>query len=128
MVLAGLGVGIVVSAQFVRISAAAPKDRIATAVSLFYLAQQIGLMTGTSSSAAVVQSGFRERLQELFPGQDSVRLFAGYIATSFAFTGPNVLKVCATDPQQYKLRILATARHTVNYHLRVQEKLRCYPQ
>ena len=128
MVLSGLGVGIVISTQFVLISAAAPKDRIATAVSLFYLAQQIGMMTGTSSSAAIVQSGFRGRLHELFPDQESVRLLlAGYV-TSLACTSSNIPTAYPTGLEQHKLRVFTTTRQAVHHHLSIQEKLRCHPQ
>lgn len=59
---ASLGVGLLNSSQFIGLSAAVEKSHLATAISIFFLSQQIGMMVGTSASAALLRHGFRNAL------------------------------------------------------------------
>lgn len=72
------GVGAVNSTQFVSVSAGAPKDRMATAVSLFFLSQQVGMMIGASTSSSLLQYVFRAKLtyglDGVGPDEDTVSL------------------------------------------------------
>ncbi|MCJ1230374.1 hypothetical protein MMC12_007047 [Toensbergia leucococca] len=61
---ASLGVGMLNSSQFIGLAASIEKPQLATAVSLFYLSQQIGLMIGASGSAALLRKTFRDALVE----------------------------------------------------------------
>ncbi|MCJ1230460.1 hypothetical protein MMC12_007134 [Toensbergia leucococca] len=59
---ASLGVGMLNSSQFIGLAASIEKPQLATAVSLFYLSQQMGLMIGASGSAALLRTSFRNAL------------------------------------------------------------------
>lgn len=59
---ASLGVGLLNSSQFIGLSAAVEKSHLATAISIFFLSQQIGMMVGASTSAALLRHGFRDAL------------------------------------------------------------------
>lgn len=50
------------SSQFTSLAASVEKAHLATAVSIFYLSQQIGLMVGASGSAALLRKAFRDAL------------------------------------------------------------------
>ena len=60
---ASLGVGMLNSSQFTGLAASVEKSQLATAVSTFYLSQQIGLMMGASGSAALLRKTFRDALE-----------------------------------------------------------------
>ena len=54
--------GMLNSGQFVGVSATVEKSRLATAISLFFLSGQIGMMAGTSASSAILRPLFRNNL------------------------------------------------------------------
>ena len=64
---ASLGVGLLNSSQFIGLSAAVEKSHLATAISIFFLSQQIGMMVGASASAALLRQGFRDALVKDLP-------------------------------------------------------------
>ncbi|KAL9127025.1 MAG: hypothetical protein Q9217_004014 [Psora testacea] len=84
---ASLGVGLLNSSQFIGLSAAVEKSHLATAISIFFLSQQIGMMIGASASAALLRYGFRDALiQKLtdWPDRNSIVkdvLADGHVAT-----------------------------------------------
>lgn len=59
---AGLSFGMILSTQFIGLSASAPKRQIATAVSTYYLSQQVGILVGVGASAAMLRMDFRKTL------------------------------------------------------------------
>ena len=65
---AGLGVGMLNASQFTGLAASVEKSQVATAVSIFYLSQQIGLMMGASGSAALLRKTFRDALMVKLSG------------------------------------------------------------
>lgn len=72
---ASLGVGLLNSSQFTGLAASVEKSQLATAVSTFYLSQQIGLMIGAGGSAALLRRSFRDALMANlsgFPDADKV--------------------------------------------------------
>ena len=62
-VAAGFGFGMVLSAQFIGLSASAPKPQLATAIGLYYLCQQFGDIMGVGLAAAFVRAQFSRALQ-----------------------------------------------------------------
>lgn len=52
----------VLSAQFVGLTASAPKDQSTTAISVYYLSQQIGTIFGVTASTALLRHYFRSIL------------------------------------------------------------------
>ncbi|MCJ1350951.1 MAG: hypothetical protein MMC33_000933 [Icmadophila ericetorum] len=87
------GVGAVNSAQFVSLSAAAPKDRMATAVSLFFLSQQVGMMIGASSSSSLLQYVFEMKLSE---GLEGVGPDKETVSILHFLEGKNVWSLCSS--------------------------------
>ena len=61
---ASFGVGLLNSSQFVGVSATVEKSQLATTISIFFLSQQMGLMTGASGSGALLQKTFRNVLEK----------------------------------------------------------------
>ena len=59
---AGLGFGMALLTQFIGLTASAPESQLATAVSVYYLSQQVGIITGVSSSAAILRINFHRAL------------------------------------------------------------------
>ncbi|KAI1916883.1 hypothetical protein LOZ61_000785 [Ophidiomyces ophidiicola] len=59
---AGLSFGLVLSAQFVWLLANAPKSHISTAVSSYYLCQEVGMVLGVGTSTLLMQQDFYRRL------------------------------------------------------------------
>ena len=58
-----MGLGMILSSQFVALSAAKPEANVATSVTTFYLFQQIGFMAGVTSSRALVRSAMESGLK-----------------------------------------------------------------
>ncbi|KAJ6049123.1 hypothetical protein N7444_005839 [Penicillium canescens] len=58
-----VGLGMILSSQFVALSAAKPEANAATSVTTFYLCQQIGFMAGVTSSRALVRSAIESGLK-----------------------------------------------------------------
>ena len=52
----------ILSTQFIGLSASAPKPQTATAVSTYYLSQQVGILVGVGASAAILRMDFRNAL------------------------------------------------------------------
>lgn len=73
--LPSVGLGIVTSTQFTALNIRAPKARAGSAVSVYLLCQQLGVMLGISSSTALVHVTFRNGLFERLassPNKDKV--------------------------------------------------------
>ncbi|KAE8154397.1 major facilitator superfamily domain-containing protein [Aspergillus avenaceus] len=64
----GFSNGILFSTQFMGMSLAAPSDRLATSIGIYYLSQQIGFILGPASSVAIVQRLFANKLSEGLDG------------------------------------------------------------
>lgn len=64
----GLAHGLVISTQFIGMSARASKAQVASAVSTYYLCQELGMIVGASSSAALEGGIFRGQLEGNIPG------------------------------------------------------------
>lgn len=58
----GLGSGMILSTQFIGLSTSAPKDQLATSISIYYLSQQVGTIVGISVTAAVLRGAFQNTL------------------------------------------------------------------
>lgn len=65
---ASIGVGMLNSSQFTGLAASVERSQLATAVSMFYLSQQVGLMMGASGSAALLRRTFRDALMANLSG------------------------------------------------------------
>jgi len=63
---AAMGVGLLNSSQFIGLSAAVQKAQLATTISTFFLSQQLGMMIGAATSAALLKSMFRSALVKSF--------------------------------------------------------------
>ena len=63
-----LGVGLLTSSQFVGLLAGVDKSHLATALSTFFMSQQIGMMIGASASAAILRNGFYGALTDRLSG------------------------------------------------------------
>ena len=63
-VAAGFGFGMVLSAQFIGLSASAPRPQLATAIGLYYLCQQFGDIMGVGLAAALVRAQFSRALRK----------------------------------------------------------------
>lgn len=62
---AAMGVGLLNSSQFIGLSAAVQRSQLATTISTFFLSQQLGMMVGAATSAALLKSIFRSGLVRL---------------------------------------------------------------
>jgi hypothetical protein len=60
----GLFAGIVLSTQFIGLYHCAPKQHMATAISMYYMSQQIGIALGISIFSAILKQEFQTTLQE----------------------------------------------------------------
>ena len=60
----GLFAGIVLSTQFIGLYHCAPKQYMATAISMYYMSQQIGIALGISLFSALLKREFQTTLQE----------------------------------------------------------------
>lgn len=58
-----VGLGMILSSQFVALSAAKPEASAATSVTTFYLCQQIGFMAGVTSSRSLVRRAIESGLK-----------------------------------------------------------------
>ena len=56
------------SALFVAMSVSVPKDKSASALTSYYLVQQLGMMAGVISTASLTQSTFRSQLVKKLAG------------------------------------------------------------
>ena len=62
-VAAGFGFGMSLNAQFIGLTAAAPEDQQGTAIGVYYLSQQVGMIFGVGSFAALLETGFSNNLR-----------------------------------------------------------------
>ena len=72
----GLSFGIVLSTQFMALSASTPKPQMAIAISVYYLSQEVGYIAGVGLSSAFIRMDFRHTLMRRLanlPDRDSVR-------------------------------------------------------
>ncbi|TAQ83729.1 hypothetical protein B7494_g7949 [Chlorociboria aeruginascens] len=60
----GLFAGIVLSTQFIGLYICAPKQDMATAISMYYMSQQIGIAIGISLSSSLLKQQFQAMLQK----------------------------------------------------------------
>ena len=63
------------NAQFVGLTAAAPEEQEGTAIGVYYLSQQVGMIVGVGSFAALLETVFSNNLRRAlgsFPGIDEV--------------------------------------------------------
>ena len=75
------GVGLLNSSQFIALSAGIDKSDLATALSIFFMSQQIGMMIGASASAAILRKGFHDSLTDKlsdFPDRQEVNIIARF--------------------------------------------------
>lgn len=75
----GLSFGMGLNAQFIALSAAAPKELQGAAIGLYYLSQQVGMIFGMGSFSALQETVFRNALGSTlrkFPSRDEVGLAA----------------------------------------------------
>ena len=60
----GFSCGMSLNAQFVGLTASAPAEKQGTAIGIYYLSQQIGIILGTGSFAALLQMLFKANLRQ----------------------------------------------------------------
>lgn len=58
----GLGFGATLATQFMGLSASTPNDQMATAISVYYLGQEVGVIAGIGISSAILHGVFRSTL------------------------------------------------------------------
>ena len=71
----GFGYGMSLNAQFIGLTAAAPEDQQGTAIGVYYLSQQVGMIFGVGSFAALLETVFSDNLRRAlasFPERDEV--------------------------------------------------------
>ncbi|KAG0644987.1 hypothetical protein D0Z07_9142 [Hyphodiscus hymeniophilus] len=71
----GLFAGIVLSTQFIGLYHCAPKENMATAISMYYMSQQIGIAVGISLCSSLLKRQFRTTLTKTLvaiPGYEKV--------------------------------------------------------
>lgn len=61
----GLFGGIVLSTQFIGLYHCAPKQHMTTAITMYYMSQQIGIAFGISFFSALLKQEFQTNLQEM---------------------------------------------------------------
>ena len=59
---AGFSLGLSLNAQFVGLTAAAPEDRKGAAIGVYYLSQEMGMILGIGSFAAILENIFGKNL------------------------------------------------------------------
>ena len=63
------------NAQFIGLTAAAPEDQRGSAIGLYYLSQQLGMIFGIGGFAALLEKTFRNNLRDVLrwiPEKDKV--------------------------------------------------------
>ena len=71
----GFGYGMCLNAQFIGLTAAAPEDQQGTAIGVYYLGQQVGMILGVGGFAALLETVWSNNLRRRFsdlPGGDEV--------------------------------------------------------
>lgn len=71
------------NAQFIGLNAAAPEDQRGTAIGLYYLSQQLGIIFGIGGFAALLEKLFHHNLLDTLrwiPGKDEVSSRLLYIS------------------------------------------------
>ena len=71
----GFGYGMSLNAQFIGLTAAAPENQQGTAIGVYYLSQQVGMIFGVGSFAALLETVFSNNLSRAlnsFPERDEV--------------------------------------------------------
>ena len=61
----GLFAGIVLSTQFIGLYHCAPKQQMATAISMYYMSQQIGIALGISITSSLLKREFQATLLKM---------------------------------------------------------------
>lgn len=83
----GIGVGGTLVCTFTALSVSVPKEMTATAMTNYYLCQQLGLVVGVSVTSAASQGLFERYLFHDIPGDDKSKLVAKILNhLRFAFT------------------------------------------
>ncbi|KAH8646947.1 major facilitator superfamily domain-containing protein [Tricladium varicosporioides] len=81
--LSGLFPGIILSAQFIGLCTCVPKQHVATAISLYYMSQQIGIAVGISTSSSIFQQQFQATLYKVLIGiPDYKKIIKGIMSDS----------------------------------------------
>ena len=81
----GLFAGIVLSTQFIGLYHCAPKQHMATAISMYYMSQQIGIALGISIFSALLKQEFQTTLQKtliVVPNYQEVGLIPAPLSTN----------------------------------------------
>lgn len=71
----GFSYGMSLNAQFIGLTAAAPEDQRGSAIGLYYLSQQLGMIFGIGGFAALLEKTFRNNLRDVLrwiPEKDKV--------------------------------------------------------
>ncbi|CEJ58991.1 hypothetical protein PMG11_07629 [Penicillium brasilianum] len=98
-VIVGIGMGGFFAVTFVGLSASIPDKMSATAMTLYYLAQQLGMMMGISAASVTCRMVFRAYLErKLADFVDSVQIIHHVLSDSrFGFSLPEPLQTMVKD-------------------------------
>ncbi|KAJ5637948.1 hypothetical protein N7490_007827 [Penicillium lividum] len=69
----GFGTWMFSSTLFVAVSVSVSKDKAASAITIYYLSQQLGIMVGTATTAAVTRSVFQGQLLKKLAMEPNVK-------------------------------------------------------
>ena len=71
----GFSAGVCLNAQFIGLTAAAPEEQQGAAIGIYYLSQQVGMIFGIGSFAALLETVFSNNLRSAlkdYSGRDEV--------------------------------------------------------
>ncbi|KAJ9489595.1 hypothetical protein VN97_g3687 [Penicillium thymicola] len=98
-----VGLGMILSSQFVALSAAKPEANAATSVTTFYLCQQIGFMAGVTSSRSLVRRAIESGLKATLGNNAGSRELITQVLThrrSLKFVPPHLQDTVRTTIQR----------------------------
>ena len=84
VVLVGVGFGIVLSTQFIGLSASAPRAQLATAIGMYYLSQQFGEILGVSIASTILRVDFRNTLRKRLGDRPDADMVSNLLPSSLA--------------------------------------------
>ena len=95
----GFGYGMSLNAQFIGLTAAAPDDEQGTAIAVYYLSQQVGMIFGVGSFAALLETVFSNNLRRALnsmPERDEV----SHVGTQNRLAMSTIFSMRLTTPNQ----------------------------
>lgn len=98
---ATLGVGALLTTQFMALSASIPNSKSGTIIAVYYMAQQIGIVLGTTLSSSLCRRVFENNLWknlETTPDAANVSIWLGYGHENYIITNAQFTLDCTAGP------------------------------